>query len=120
MNTNRSLREKRFRRVRRVRARVFGTAREPRLAVFRSNRFLYAQLIDDETSRTLVAASSRDSLHGQKGKSKTDAAYAVGFALAEKARQANIERAVFDRRSYAYHGRVKALREGAQKGGLRV
>jgi large subunit ribosomal protein L18 len=109
-------REARMRRHRRVRGKVAGTAERPRLTVFRSNRGIFAQLIDDEAGRTLAAASwqSVGSLDG----SKTDQAEAVGKALAEAAKKAGIERCVFDRGGYLFHGRVKALAEGAREGGL--
>ena len=103
-------------RTRRVRATIIGDAKRPRLAVFRSNRAMYAQLIDDVKHHTIVSASSRDI---KKPVKKSDAARAVGEALAKKATAAGIKTAVFDRRSYQYHGRVKALAEGAREGGLK-
>jgi large subunit ribosomal protein L18 len=106
----------RQRRHRRVRGKVAGTAERPRLVVFRSNRGIFAQLVDDETGRTLAGASWT-ALGGTKG-SKTDQAKAVGEALADAAKKAGIERCVFDRGGYLYHGRVKALAEGAREGGL--
>jgi large subunit ribosomal protein L18 len=109
-------REARLRRHRRVRGKVAGTAERPRLTVFRSNRGIFAQLVDDQSSRTLAAAGWT-SLDGQDG-SKTEQAARVGKALAEAARKAGIERCVFDRGGYLYHGRVKALAEGAREGGL--
>ncbi len=108
-------REARLRRHRRVRGKVSGTAERPRLLVFRSNRGISAQLIDDETGRTLASASWKSV--GSDG-SKTDQANAVGKALAETAKKAGIEACVFDRAGYLYHGRVKALAEGAREGGL--
>ena len=108
-------REARLRRHRRVRGKIAGTAERPRLLVFRSNRGISAQLIDDESGRTLAAASWKGvSADG----SKTDQATAVGKALAEAAKKASIETCVFDRGGYLYHGRVKALAEGAREGGL--
>ena len=109
-------REARMRRHRRVRGKVAGTAERPRLAVFRSNRGIFAQLIDDQSGRTLAAAGWQ-SLGDATG-SKTEQAGAVGKALADAAREAVIERCVFDRGGYLYHGRVKALAEGAREGGL--
>jgi large subunit ribosomal protein L18 len=106
----------RQRRHRRVRGKVAGTAERPRLVVFRSNRGIFAQLVDDETGRTLAGASWTG-LGSTKG-SKTDQAKAVGEALADAAKKAGIERCVFDRGGYLYHGRVKALAEGAREGGL--
>ncbi len=108
-------REARGRRHRRVRGKIAGTADRPRLAVFRSNRGISAQLIDDEAGRTLAAASwAKVSSTG----SKTEQANAVGKALADAAKKAGIETCVFDRAGYLYHGRVKALAEGAREGGL--
>jgi large subunit ribosomal protein L18 len=96
---------------------VSGTAERPRLVVFRSNRGIFAQLVDDEAGRTLASASWLGH-RGQKG-TKTEQAAAVGKALAADARKAGIETCVFDRAGYLYHGRVKALAEGAREGGLR-
>ena len=106
-----------MRRKKRVRAKIFGTGECPRLSVFRSNRFTYAQLIDDQNQRTLAAASSQN----QKGKTKKlDAALNVGKSLAEKAKALGVKKAVFDRGAYKYHGRVKALVEAVRAGGLKV
>jgi len=108
-------REARMRRHRRVRGKVAGTAERPRLLVFRSNRGISAQLIDDQAGRTLAAAS----WHGVSSSgSKTEQASAVGKALADAAKKAGIDTCVFDRAGYLYHGRVKALAEGAREGGL--
>jgi large subunit ribosomal protein L18 len=109
-------REARLRRHRRVRAKVEGTAERPRLVVFRSNRGIFAQLVDDQSGRTLTSAGWT-SLAGASG-SKTDQAREVGKALAAAATKAGIESCVFDRGGYLYHGRVKALAEGAREGGL--
>jgi large subunit ribosomal protein L18 len=106
----------RQRRHRRVRGKIAGTAERPRLVVFRSNRGIFAQLVDDETGRTLAGASWTG-VGDTKG-SKTEQAKAVGEALADAARKAGVERCVFDRGGYLYHGRVKALAEGAREGGL--
>ena len=100
----------------RVRKKVQGEAERPRLAVFRSNRHIYAQLVDDGAARTMAAAS--DVGVGEGGKSAR--AKKVGQALAERARSAGVERAVFDRGGRLYHGRVKALAEGAREGGLHI
>jgi large subunit ribosomal protein L18 len=108
-------RQARIRRHRRVRGKVAGTAERPRLAVFRSNRGISAQLIDDQSGRTLASASWK-SVAGSG--SKTEQAAAVGKALADAARTAGVEACVFDRAGYLYHGRVKALAEGAREGGL--
>jgi large subunit ribosomal protein L18 len=111
-----AVREARLRRHRRVRGKVSGTAERPRLVVFRSNRGIFAQLVDDDAGRTLASASwlQQRSFTG----TKTEQAAAVGKALAAAAKQAGIERCVFDRGGYLYHGRVKALAEGAREGGL--
>jgi large subunit ribosomal protein L18 len=99
-----------------VRAKISGTAERPRLVVFRSNRGIFAQLVDDESGRTLASASWTG-LGDSKG-SKMDQASEVGKALAAAAKSAGVERAVFDRGGYLFHGRVKALAEGAREGGL--
>ena len=111
-----SVREARLRRHRRVRGKISGTAERPRLVVFRSNRGIFAQLVDDEASRTLASASwlQQRSFKGNK----TEQAAAVGKALAAEAKKAGVETCVFDRAGYLYHGRVKALAEGAREGGL--
>ncbi len=111
-------REARLRRHRRVRGKISGTAERPRLVVFRSNVGIYAQLVDDTVGRTLAAASWQHLPKSFKG-TKTEQARAVGRLLAERAAQAGIETCVFDRAGYLYHGRVKALAEGAREGGLR-
>ena len=111
-----TVRKARERRHKRVRAKVFGTAERPRLVVFRSNRGIEAQLVDDLEARTIAAASW---LHLSKAKgSKTDQAAEVGKLLAQRAKEAGIGSAVFDRGGYLYHGRVKALAEAAREGGL--
>ncbi|HEY7729590.1 MAG TPA: 50S ribosomal protein L18 [Gaiellaceae bacterium] len=109
-------REARKRRQRRIRGKVTGTAARPRLAVFRSNRGIFAQLIDDEAGATLASAGWLG-LKGFSG-TKTEQAEEVGKALAAAAKTAGIEACVFDRGGYLYHGRVKALAEGAREGGL--
>jgi large subunit ribosomal protein L18 len=108
-------RQARLRRHRRVRGKLAGTAERPRLVVFRSNRGISAQLVDDSARRTLADASWKTV--GSSG-SKTEQANAVGKALADAAKKAGIETCVFDRAGYLYHGRVKALAEGAREGGL--
>jgi large subunit ribosomal protein L18 len=110
--------EARRRRHRRVRGKVSGTAERPRLAVFRSNRGIEAQLIDDLGGRTIAAASWLQVK--RKDGSKGDQAAAVGKLLAERAKAAGVETAVFDRGGYLFHGRVKALAEGAREGGLKI
>ena len=106
----------RARRQRRIRGKVAGTAERPRLAVFRSNLGISAQLIDDDAGRTLAAASWQQ-LKKFKG-SKTEQAAEVGKLLAAGAKSAGVERVVFDRGGYLYHGRVKALADAAREGGL--
>jgi large subunit ribosomal protein L18 len=107
----------RERRHRRVRGKVHGTAERPRLAVFRSNLGISAQLVDDDAGKTLAAASWQ---HLKKFKgSKTEQAAEVGKLLAANAQKAGVERVVFDRGGYLYHGRVKALAEAAREGGLK-
>jgi large subunit ribosomal protein L18 len=110
--------ERRLRIRRRIRKTVSGTANAPRLSVFRSNKEIYAQVIDDTTGKTLVAASSRDKgVEDQESKQLT--ATAVGKSVAEKAIAAGISVVKFDRGGYLYHGRVKSLAEGAREGGLK-
>ena len=106
----------RVRRHRRVRKRLGGTAERPRLAVFRSNRHIYAQLIDDRGAWTLAAASDL----AVTADGKTSRAAQVGKAIAERARALGVERVVFDRGGWLYHGRVKALADGAREGGLQI
>lgn len=98
----------------RIRARVSGTATCPRLAVFRSNRFIYAQLIDDENNKTITAADSRK----EKGKTALLRAEGVGKTIAETAKKAGIEKVVFDRGGYQYQGLIKALADSARNAGL--
>jgi large subunit ribosomal protein L18 len=110
-------RRARVRRHARVRKHVAGTAGVPRLAVYRSNRHVYAQLIDDVAARTLASASDGEA---KATGDKTAQAKAVGELLAKKAKDAGIERAVFDRGGRLYHGRVAALADGAREGGLAI
>ncbi len=112
-----SVHQARMRRHRRVRGKVSGTAERPRLAVFRSNRGVFAQLVDDATGKTLAGASWVG-LKGFKG-DKSEQAREVGKALAAAAKKTGIESVVFDRGGYLYHGRVKALADGAREGGLK-
>jgi len=107
---------RRFRIKQRIRKSLNGTAERPRMSVFRSNREIYVQLIDDLNSKTLIAASSKTM--EEKG-NKTGIAEKVGTDIAQKAKDAGIETVVFDRNGYLYHGRVKALAEAARKGGLK-
>jgi large subunit ribosomal protein L18 len=106
----------RLRRHHRVRRKVTGTAERPRLAVYRSNRFIYAQLVDDRSGRTLAAASDA----GAAGGGKTDRAKKVGEDIARKAKDLGVDSAVFDRGGRLYHGRVAALADGAREGGLTI
>ncbi|RZJ33436.1 MAG: 50S ribosomal protein L18 [Flavobacterium sp.] len=116
MSLTKSERRKRIQyRIRKI---VNGTATTPRLSVFRSNKEIYAQLIDDVNGVTLAAASSREKGVDTKGTS-SDVATAVGKLIAEKAAQAGIETVSFDRGGYLYHGRVKSLAEGARAAGLK-
>ena len=116
MGLSKSDRKLRIRR--RIRKVSFGTEARPRLSVFRSNKEIYAQLIDDNAGKTIAAASSRDKGIDVKG-TKTEIASAVGKAIAEKAKKAGVEAVAFDRGGNLYHGRVKALAEGAREAGLK-
>lgn len=131
--------QKRYRRRKKVRAKIFGTTKVPRLCVFRSSKHIYAQLIDDEKGKILAAASCQEikkpKTKNKKLKTKTKekeaketqkplagkvaVAYEVGKLIAEKAHKKKIEKVVFDRGGYTYHGRVKAIAEGARGGGLK-
>lgn len=117
--------EKKFRRKKSIRKKIFGTADTPRLSVFRSNLHIYAQLIDDESGKTLLSASSntkeakeaiasKDDLKGKSG-----VAFTIGEMLGKKITDAKIEGIVFDRNGYLYHGRVKALADGVRKAGVK-
>jgi len=115
--------EKRKRRHKKVRARISGTSKVPRLCIFKSNKYIYAQLIDDEKGKTIL---SSDDFKFKKTKTKTSSssgkvasAREVGKIIAEKAVKKGIKKIVFDRGGYKYHGRVKALAEGAREGGLK-
>ena len=109
--------QRRLRIRRGIRNQISGTAGRPRLSVFKSNRGIYAQLIDDIAGHTLAASSSTDV--GSAGKNNVDIAKEVGKKLAEKANGNGIDSIVFDRGGYPYHGKVKALAEGAREGGLK-
>lgn len=110
----------RKRRHHRIRAKISGTAERPRLNIFRSLEHIYVQVIDDVAGRTLVSASTLDkSLESElSGKNKRQQATAVGKVIAQRAKDAGISQVVFDRGGYLYHGRVKALADGAREGGL--
>lgn len=105
--------EKRFRRHLRVRKKVVGTAERPRLVVYRSLKHIYAQLVDDQAARTLMTVAD-----GQFEGKKSERSAEVGKALASRAKEAGITKVVFDRGGYQYHGRVKAVADGAREGGL--
>jgi large subunit ribosomal protein L18 len=106
------------RRHRRVRKKIMGTAQRPRLAVFRSNKHVYAQAIDDIAGRTLVAASTVEAQQRTGPTATVDAAKSVGLLLAQRAREAGIDTVVFDRGGFTYHGRIAAVADGAREGGL--
>ena len=108
----------RLRRRRRVRAKVIGTAARPRISTFRSNRGIFGQLIDDEAGKTLAAVAWTEA--ELKGLKPMEQATKAGELLAQRAKAAGVERAVFDRGGYQYHGRVKAFCEGCREGGLAV
>ncbi len=113
-----SKQERRQRVHRGIRKKIHGTPARPRLSVYRSNKYIYAQLIDDIAGHTLVAASSlEDEVSGDE---PVDESREVGRVLAERAQEAGITKAVFDRSGYRYHGRVRALAEGAREGGLNL
>ena len=120
-NHQRLVQTRRLRRQRRVRNRLTGTAERPRLAVFRSSKHIYAQMVNDESGATIVSASSLDSeLRAEiKYGGNKAAAAAVGRAVAERAKKAGIDKVCFDRRSYKYHGRVAALAQAAREAGLK-
>jgi large subunit ribosomal protein L18 len=111
--------ERRLRIRRRIRKVVSGTAQRPRMSVYRSNKEIYAQLIDDLTGQTIAAASSRQKDIASAQGTKMEKAFMVGKTLAEKAEKAGIDACAFDRGGYLYHGRVKQLADGAREGGLK-
>jgi len=111
-----TIKEARSKRQKRIRGKISGTSERPRISVFRSNKAVYAQIIDDTTGATLAAARSGEV--DAKGLNKTGVAKQVGQLLAERAKGKGVEQVVFDRSGYLYHGRVKALAEGAREGGL--
>jgi large subunit ribosomal protein L18 len=109
----------RKKRVQRIRVKISGTTERPRMSIYRSNKHIYAQIIDDVHHRTLVAMSTDDKYFELADSStKCDQARKVGLMIAEKAKLAGITKIVFDRGGYLYHGRIKALSEGAREGGL--
>ena len=118
MGTKNRKAERRLKIKNRIKQSVRGTAERPRLSVFRSNREIYAQVIDDVKGVTLVAASSLSDLKGVEKSNKTEQAKAVGKCLAAKAKEAGVSKVVFDRNGYLYHGRVKSLADAAREEGL--
>src|ERR1700679_2858242 len=116
MNKIKKLNKRKNQRIGRVRALISGTAERPRLVVNRTNQHFYAQLIDDAKGVTLVAVKTAPKSTGKKA----EQAFALGEALAKKAVEKKIAVAVFDRRSYQFHGRVKSFADGAKKGGLKI
>ncbi len=110
--------QRRYRRHLRLRTKVRGTENRPRLAVYRSLKHVYAQIIDDDRGRTLIGLSDQAKEVVAEGEGKIGASFAVGKLLAERAAAAGIKTVVFDRGGYPYHGRVKAVADGARKGGL--
>ena len=122
MNNRKTLNEKRSRRKIRTRARIAGTASRPRLSIFRSNKYVSAQLIDDEAGKTLLSASTRALAKEkkEKGENKVKQSEKIGETLAKKAVEKGIKEIIFDRGSYKYHGRVKSVAEAARKAGLKL
>ncbi len=118
MDKNKIKTEKRQRRHKKIRSKIAGSASVPRLSVFKSNSYIYAQLVDDDSQRTLVSISSLELKKGKSSLNKTLAAREAGRALAEKALGKKLKKVVFDRGGYVYAGRVKALADGAREGGL--
>lgn len=102
-----------------IRGKTFGTSDKPRLSVFRSNKYIYGQIVDDEKAKTLVEFSSKK-LAASKGRTKVEESFEVGKEIAKKALEKKVGSVVFDRGGYRYHGRVKALAEGAREGGLKL
>jgi len=109
-----------IRRKLRVRKKIFGTSKKPRLSVYRTNKYCYGQIIDDSKGVTLVSLSLNDIKKLHKDKNKMEASFEIGKILAEKALEKKIKTAVFDRSSYYYHGRIKQIAEGAREGGLKL
>jgi large subunit ribosomal protein L18 len=103
-----------------IRKKIEGTSSRPRMSIFRSNSEIYVQLVDDMQGHTLISASSRDKDIDGKGKTKTEISMLVGEKVANLAKDKNIDTVIFDRGGFLYHGRVKALAEGARKGGLNI
>lgn len=110
-------RERKQKRHKRIKAKIFGTKEKPRLYVFRSGKHIYGQLIDDQNSKTIAVASDRE--FKNISNNKTGKAKEVGNLIAKKAKDLKIEKVVFDKGGYKYHGRIKAVAEGAREGGLK-
>ncbi|MDD5099147.1 MAG: 50S ribosomal protein L18 [Candidatus Colwellbacteria bacterium] len=117
MNKIKALNKNKERRAKRTRAKLFGTNERPRLSIYRSNRYIVAQAIDDENGKTVFAGSTREIK--EKG-TKTEKSVSLGNLMAEKAKKAGIEKMVFDRGSYRYHGRVKAVAESLRNSGIKI
>lgn len=115
MKSSNIKKEKRERRHTKIRSKVFGTNESPRLAVFKSNKHISVQIINDEAGKTLTSVHSRE----VKGKNMTEKSVAVGVLVAEKAKKLNINKVVFDRGGFIYTGNIKALADGAREGGLK-
>ncbi len=120
MSKSKILNKIKQRRVNRTRAKIFGRVDFPRLSVFRSNKLIYAQLIDDEKGHTLIQASSLELKESERRKKKAEQAALVGAIIGKKASDAGIRRCVFDKRHYRYHGRIKELAEAVRKAGLKI
>ena len=120
MSKSKILGKIRKRRVKRTRAKIFGRVDVPRLSIFRSNKLIYAQLIDDEKGHTLAQASSRELKESERRGKKAEQAALVGALIGKKAVDLGIKRCVFDRRHYRYHGRIKELAEAVRKAGLKI
>lgn len=118
MNKQKEKKSRLDRRHKKIRMRIIGTSLRPRLSVFRSNKGMYLQLVDDSTGKTLVSVNSKEVKGGAKSK-KVDKSFEMGKILGEKAVKANIKEVVFDRGGYKFHGRVKAVAEGAREAGLK-
>ena len=116
MKLQKKINKIRTRRANRVRRKIKSETQRPRLSVFRSHRYIYAQLIDDASGKTIASVSSR----GMKSKKKTELAREVGRTIAEAAEKLGVQNAVFDRGKYLYHGRVRAFAEGARESGLKI
>lgn len=119
MNSNKEKKLHRITRHRRVRAKVYGTSKVPRLSVFKSNKHIFAQIIDDTAGKTMVSSVIKSKSKSELKGKKTEAAKTIGQMLAKKAVEKGIKQVVFDRGGFKYHGRVRAFAEGAREGGLK-